>query len=253
MECLQVYQAPATKVRIGKPNDDGGYAVCQLPGEYDILLSGGVANDITFEEDFLRRYPSTPVCLAFDGTVQQFPPTKERIHFIPYNLGAEENEQKKVTNWHFLLQKHRDAFVKMDIEGHEFRILPTWSTDMYRHIKQMVIEVHGPGDMHRVPDYYKEFQDITHETLFNLMATIQKTHTLVHFHPNNGCFFHFYEGKKFPNTFECTFVRNDFMKEKVKSTDSIPSVLDVRNHSWYPEMELPGWPYIDHLAERPVS
>lgn len=242
MDCLQVFQSPFPKTRIGKPNDDGGYAVCQLPGEYDVLLSGGIANDISFEEDFLRNYPNTPTCLAFDGTIDKLPETNTKnIYFFKYNLGAEETET--TTNWHYLLQKHQNAFVKMDIEGWEFRILPTWNEDIMKRIKQLVVEIHGPGDMMRVRDYYKDFQDITHDSLFSMIQQINKTHTLVHFHPNNGCFHHFCMGVKFPNVFECTFVRNDFIQEKVPSTDPIPSPIDVRNHSWYPEMELPArWP-----------
>lgn len=55
MECLILYKSQFLKERIGK-NNDGGYVVVQLPGDYDLFLSGGISNDITFESDFLVKH-----------------------------------------------------------------------------------------------------------------------------------------------------------------------------------------------------
>ena len=57
MENLLLYSCPFSKKRIGKPND-GGYVIANLPDVYDLFLSGGIANDNTFETDFLLEYPN---------------------------------------------------------------------------------------------------------------------------------------------------------------------------------------------------
>ena len=66
MEKLIVYKTEFHKGRVGRLMD-GGYVINRLPGSYDILISGGIANDISFEKDFLIKY-SNIKCLAFDGT-----------------------------------------------------------------------------------------------------------------------------------------------------------------------------------------
>lgn len=238
---LQVYQSPYKKTRIGKSNDDGGYAVCELPGTYDFLLSGGVANDCTFEEDFLRAHPSVPHCFAFDGTVKEFPVTKERITFVNINLAEKTTET--TTNFHELFEKFQNLFLKIDIEGHEFRVVPTWFGKHMHRIKQMVIEIHTPVDFKRHPNYYSDLQDVEYLQLYELLKGINETHTMVHFHPNNGCGLHQVGEVSVPNVFECTFVRNDLIPEKIPNKDPIPSNIDVRNHSYYPEITLQGWPY----------
>ena len=72
MEHLRIYQSPYNKVRIGK-NNDGGYVICDIPEvNYDILLSGGIANDISFEQELLKKYPNLSG-YGFDGTIQKIP------------------------------------------------------------------------------------------------------------------------------------------------------------------------------------
>ena len=46
IECLTVYECE-NKIRVGNKND-GGYVISDIEG-YDILLAGGVGNDIGFE------------------------------------------------------------------------------------------------------------------------------------------------------------------------------------------------------------
>ncbi len=66
-----VYQSPYEKIRLGK-KEDGGYVICEMGDVYDICLSCGVENDISFDEDFLEKYPKQTIH-AFDGTIQKMP------------------------------------------------------------------------------------------------------------------------------------------------------------------------------------
>ena len=96
MDNLILYTVPIEKQRIGKPFD-GGYVIYTLPGSYDICISGGIAKDISFEQAFVNKFPSTPL-IAFDGTIAKLPEDDYRIYFVKKNLGKENKEG--LTNLH---------------------------------------------------------------------------------------------------------------------------------------------------------
>ena len=67
LKAFTVYKSKWPKVRLGR-DYDGGYAIADIGNPYDYFLSGGIENDTSFEESFLKRYPNLE-CTAFDGTV----------------------------------------------------------------------------------------------------------------------------------------------------------------------------------------
>ena len=68
-EVLTCYMAPNKKQRLGK-DYDGGYVICDIPNvSYNLLLSCGIGDDISFEEHFCDRFKSCP-CYAYDGTIE---------------------------------------------------------------------------------------------------------------------------------------------------------------------------------------
>ena len=148
MNSLILYQSPYDKVRIGKSND-GGYVICNLPDNYDLFISGGISNDISFEIDFLKKYKDITnniiKCYAFDGTISTLPyHNAQNINFIKKNLGNIETND--VTNLSSYINdtvnddKYNNIFMKIDIEGHEFRLLPYLIDNNYMNkIKQLVI------------------------------------------------------------------------------------------------------------------
>ena len=86
MENLILYTTTFPKQRIGR-HHDGGYVIVNLPGEYDLFISGGIANDISFEKDLLSLFPNIN-CYAFDGTINSLPPNNiPNLKFIRKNLG----------------------------------------------------------------------------------------------------------------------------------------------------------------------
>jgi len=240
MDNLIIYNTGHEKQRIGKPFD-GGYVICNLPEPYDCLISGGVSNDVSFEQEFLNKYPGIP-CLAFDGTVNGLPTTDSRIQFIQKNLGKDEND--KVTNLKETMEPYSNIFMKMDIEGHEFRLFPTFSEIQLKKIKQLVIEVHSPGDIQLHPNYFKGLSDITHDIMFDFLTKINKTHTLVHLHPNNGCKTHHVNNIHLPNVFECTFIRNEYVHEKIPNKEPLPFDIDMPNIPHLPIVNFTEYPFV---------
>ena len=224
MDSLILYKPPYPLLRIGSQTGDGGYMVCDLPGSYDIIIACGVSSNIDFEIDFCARYPGLK-CFAFDGTVDSLPKTATDVTFVKQNVG---NGTNGTTDLKEYIGEHENVFLKMDIEGHEFRVFPELADVMHR-IKQIVMEIHTPGDIQLHPTYFKGLSDITHPVMFNMLEMMNKTHTLVHVHPNNGCEVHTYEGTVLPNVFECTFVRNEFVHSKIKNTLPLPMSFDMPN------------------------
>jgi hypothetical protein len=249
MENLLLYTVPLEKERIGKPFD-GGYVIYTLPGSYDICISGGIAKDISFEQAIVNKFPSTPL-IAFDGTITKLPEDDYRIYFVKKNLGKENKEG--LTNLHKEIEPFSNIFMKIDIEGHEFRLFPTFSDEQMNKIKQLVIEIHTPGDIQLHPEYFTGLSDITNETMFSLFKKINKTHTLVHLHPNNGCETYLIDGIRFPNVFECTFIRNEYVTSKTPNTESLPLSIDMPNIPQLPVVTFDSYPFTQKNKDTPVK
>ena len=238
MENLIVYKSLYPKLRIGK-NGDGGYVVNNISTHYDILISGGVSDDISFEQHFLNKHPNVK-CFAFDGTVNSLPTNDDRITFVKKNLGAFETET--TTNLESYFEKYNNIFLKLDIEGHEFRLFPAIYKYLHK-VKQIVIEIHSSKDIQLHPNYYTELGDIRDNMMFEMLANINKTHTLVHIHGNNGCRLGAINGIALPYVFECTYIRNDFVTDKIRNDIPFPTELDYPNVSRKDQYSLSGFPY----------
>jgi hypothetical protein len=145
----------------------------------------------------------------------------------------------------------------MDIEGHEFRVLPTLFSNrsnpfisapegsIFIHkIKQLVIEIHSPADIALHPDYFVGLSDIKNKDMFHMFQELNKTHTLIHFHANNRCNITVIDRIQLPHVFELTYIRNDFViGRRTKNCKPLPTELDAPNVTYKPEYNLSGFPY----------
>ena len=208
---LTVYKSPFPKVRIGKDND-GGYVIVDVPNPaYSILLAGGIDNDLSFEEQFVTKYPNLN-CLAFDGSEGLVPAHNEKITFIHKYISGYTNEH--VTNLHDLIDANSSVFIKMDIEGHEIPWIKSLNTAQLNKLDQIVLEFHHP------------FTDNEPEAFEKL----NQNHFLVHFHANNCCGMRNHNGVNIPNVFECTYLHKKyFTRFPELNSDVIPGVLDMKN------------------------
>lgn len=246
MNSLQVFQSPFPKIRLGHADKDGGYLVAQLPGTYDYLVSGGISDDVTFEQDLLKRFPECKG-VGFDGTIKTLPDIVPNFEFVAQNITSQETST--TTNLLKWIGDYKNVFLKMDIEGWEFEVMPVLlKSGKISQIKQIVLEIHTPCDIHRWPDYYSpELQSASNEKMFDIISKINETHTLVHFHGNNVHHGNFpdqiVEGVILPFVFELTFVRNDFILEKIPNTQPLPTPQDCQNTPLFPDYVLDSWPY----------
>lgn len=218
-EDLTVYTSPYPKIRLGK-DYDGGYVIADIPDiTYSCLISGGISDDISFEEDFIERYQVE--CHAFDGTIQTLP-KESSVHYTKKNIGAHNTES--MTNLHELIDSNDSIFVKMDIEGYEFAWLQSLSPEQMDKISQITIEFHKPFDK----DIFKKFSN----------------HVLIHFHGNNCCGLRMFKGVQIPVVFECTYIHKKYVSELIKNVQPVPSSLDMRNLVRRPELMLNFPPFV---------
>lgn len=212
MDKFPIFKTEHSKIRLGK-NNDGGYVICNIPNiTYDILLSGGVETDISFEEALIQKYPYLN-CFAFDGTIETLPKQNSHIKFVRKNIGSECSEH--LTDLKEYTAPYSNIFMKMDIEGGEQALFTSLDETEIHKIAQLVIEVHW------------ESRNIVAERLKN-------THYLVHFHPNNACTI---DGFGMPSVFELTYIRKDLCKNAIPSNDTIPNpALDMKNVTDKPDI-----------------
>jgi hypothetical protein len=210
---------PFTKIRIGRDND-GGYVIADL-SSYDLFLSAGIANDISFEEEFSRKYNVN--CYAFDGSINSLPyETNSSIIFNKLNISNITDDKHTNLRNFFDSDKYNNMFIKMDIEGSEDIFFSTLSKNDLLKIKQLVVEVHKPDSF--VP------------------YILSKTHYLIHLHSNNYGGVSIVDGVPIPSVYELTYVRKDCFIEKPKlNMQILPTFLDQRNGLYRP----------DGITERP--
>jgi hypothetical protein len=233
LDALRIYESPYPKIRVGNEKD-GGYVIADLDG-YDLLLSCGIANDISFEVDFLKKHNIK--CIGFDGTVDGLPEENPNIQFVKKNISWMET--KDTTNLHNIINQYNNIFLKMDIETFEFRWLLSLQDELLANIKQIVIEFHFPFNE---PGFTHLDQPLPVELKLNALKTLTTTHVLVHLHPNNCCGTRVFNGVTVPNVFECTYIRKDLVSEMKLNTIPIPHPLDKPNTK-NPEIYLSGYPF----------
>ena len=210
---LTVYKSRYNKKRIGNSND-GGYVIIDLYNvNYDLLLSGGISNDSTFEDEFLTLHPEL-ICYAFDGTIEESPSQHKNFNFIKKNIDLVESNT--TTNLNVYLNKYKNIFLKMDIEGYEILWLESLNDNQLNNISQIAIEFHTP--------FTKKEEDV--------FKKLNKFFVLLHFHGNNNADFTEYKGIQIPNVFECTYINKKYIDFPLGLNDEIiPSKYDAPNDS----------------------
>ena len=232
-------------VRIGK-NYDGGYLVSEKDIEKsDLLIGLGISDDWSFEEDFLSR--KKVEILAYDGSVSQkyfvrqlikstirldklknffywFKKLlKYKIFFSQPNVnhiqkfvGLKSECGSYCTFLEILNEtKNRNIFLKIDIEGSEYRLLNDIVENENR-ISGMVIELHD-CDIHlrEIKKFIKKF-----------------SLNLVHIHANNYAPIRL--DNKLPLVLELTFSKY----AKFTKSLTLPHKLDMPNNKNISEVKL---------------
>ncbi len=240
LDFLRVFNSEHSKSRVGT-NADGGYVIASLPETtYDLFLSCGISNDISFEDAFTDFYKLD--CYAFDGTIDKLPhDNNPRIHFIKKNIA--KTPSATTTNMHDLMAGKANIFLKMDIETNEYQWIQSLSREQLLQFAQITVEFHFPFTYSE--DIFTKFSyPIAVESKLECLRRIADTHYLVHFHCNNCCGTTYVDNVQVPNVFECTYIRKDLCKNVSHNVAPIPDpVLDRPNLNYSPDIPLFGYPF----------
>lgn len=205
--------------RVGSAHD-GGYIVVDGIGDYDLLLSGGVERDISFEQQLLDLHPQLRG-IAFDGSVPGLPNGGHaRLEFRKQYIGPNGADLRDA------LGAATDAFLKIDIEGGEVWQFEVMDETHLSRFKQIVVEFHDPYDASG-----------------HLLVKLRKTHDLVHVHGNNHAPTRPFKGATVPRVFEATYVRKHPSRTPLKSTRTLPTDLDRPNNPRARDILLRGYPW----------
>lgn len=224
---LTVYEPPHQKIRLGKDND-GGYIICDIPKiYYDLFLSAGISDDISFENSFCNKYKNTQ-CYAFDGTINKIlGQYNNNITFVKKNIGNIDDDY--TTTLKTYIENKNNIFLKMDIEGSEIKWLNCLSLEQLDKFAQIVIEFHFPFGKSEISVFEK----------------LSQNHILVHFHGNNACGKHYYQDLFIPNVFECTYINKKYYNPPYQlNTCAIPSQLDQPNKPEFAEIVVNYYPFV---------
>ena len=234
-------------VRIGKKND-GGYLVSNADIlKSDLLIGLGINNDWSFEEDFHKTQKLD--ILAYDGSV--FPKNwikssiklllrlrfsqalmlmrlyvnfkkffgLENVKFYSEYVGYDDvsGDKHRFKSLDKILsqQKYKNIFLKIDIEGSEYRILNS-ILKYQNQISGMVIELHD-CDLHlqKIEEFVNKFEL-----------------KLVHIHANN--FASSNKDNMVPIVLELTFSKYGDLSDSTH----LPHILDMPNNIERAEVDL---------------
>lgn len=208
-------KTPRTKgfVRIGGPHDGGYVLVDDLDGITNVI-SIGVGSDVSFDMDFAIR--GVPVELV-DGTVSGPPQNHPKFAF--YRVMWDERDLRISAMGY---RGSNDQILKFDTEGAEWGCLPR--IDPIEFVKFRLIVC--------------EFHDIDQNFDLATLNRLKTFHELVHVHACNfvGTFEH--DGKVWPKTIECTFLRRD-RDEFDDSIPVLPRHQDAPCNRNAPEIPIP--------------
>jgi hypothetical protein len=228
---LTIYKSPFQKIRLGR-DGDGGYVIADIPNiHYSLLLSGGINDDVSFEDAFMKRYNCTNCC-AFDNTISTLPSDSTSIQFTQKRISGHVDETN--TNLHYIIDANQSIFVKMDIEGGEYSWVRSLTTDHLNKFEQITMEFHAPF-------YYGISRGM------EIFTKLNKTHRLIHLHPNNVAGTSSYNGVIIPNIFEGTYLHKKYFKTVLLNTDVIPGPLDMKNTD-QPEIKISYPPFVHRLS-----
>lgn len=232
-------------VRMGQ-DYDGGYLVSQADIEQsEILIAMGINDDWSFEEDFLNR-KKVPV-YAYDASVGELQFFKRiikstlrilnlkiflhsvkvffkykkffsqsNVHHIKKFVGLNSESEQHCTFLEVLKETDsKNIFLKIDIEGSEYRFLNDIIANDER-ISGMVVEFHD-CDIH-----LKEIERFINELKLNL----------VHVHANN--FAPIRLDDNLPLVLELTFSKY----ADLSSSHRLPHKLDMPNNRYFLDYEL---------------
>jgi hypothetical protein len=214
------------KLRLGR-FFDGGYVMLDAFQGVSAAYSLGINDDVSWDLDIAAR--GVPV-MQYDHTIDALPRDHDLFTWRRIGVDAAPNPDASLdTLANMVRQNGHEAagnlILKCDVEGAEWRVLPT--ADL-RAFSQIVIEVH---------DLYRLAEPAFAETARRCVANLTAAHRVVHVHANNNGQWALIGGLAFPNVLELTLARTDLGRFSV-ADETFPTQIDMPNHPALPDFYL---------------
>jgi len=225
LENLVLYNPVNEKVRYGK-NADGGYVI--IDGyDYDMFLSAGIADEISFENDFIKN--NDIKTFTFDYSVKKPKDLHDKATHIEKYVGKENNEI--TSDLKEYTKGFNDIFIKMDIEGHEWDWIKAFDEEFHK-VKQFVFKAHmifmGAAEGNYKIHYCGSTPTPEEwlNKILDCLKILNKTHYLVHAHQNILGPFINYKDHSYPTFYDLTFLRKDCEIDGLNKNDLPISNID---------------------------
>lgn len=212
------------KVRLGNWSD-GGYVVSDKAlHTCTALFTYGVGHNITYEEDFIRKY-NKPVYM-FDHTMKKSNSQYGRLNYFNEGLGFEDG-CGDVLDHYKRLNIQDDIFIKIDVEGAEYDYF------LKIDIKRLASITSG-----LCIEFHQLSNPVTRSMFINLLEMFEKYFTLVHVHGNNYGSLFSYKGYYIPDVLELSYINKKLVDFEEFDRSKYPTDLDAANDPGKPDYIL---------------
>jgi len=238
---IVIYDCGLTKQRLGR-NEDGGYVVLnELCQGTNTLYSFGAGDDVSFEVDFIGRFPEAKVKVS-DPNVRGLPKGIPEFTFDRYGIGE---------GYGTLTGVAPNSILKMDIEWNEWSAFLMLSHEELKKFTQVIAEFHiitlndrvkgkSPYFTSFYGDVIKKVNEQLFRTYSSVMSKLSEDFYLFHAHANNSLPPEWYDGYCFPPLIEMSFVRKDLIFQPKVADISLPvEGIDYPNKKDRPD--IVGW------------
>lgn len=213
-------------IRIGG-NGDGGYLCPDILHGISGCISPGTNTIKYFEDDLLSSWGIPSIMIDAGSTEENFTTPMQPGQMLIRKWMMPRAGNSSVTLDEVLdnpLMPAGDLLLQMDIEGHEYDNINSWSAGLLGRFKVIVIEFHCLSRLKRPwrPKARK---------MMSAISRLSETHLCVHLHPNNCCGSFRLAGTnlEIPNVVECTYLRRDCAFVEADARVLLPHPLDSSN------------------------
>ncbi|MBS7526611.1 FkbM family methyltransferase [Fusibacter paucivorans] len=230
-ELLKVYKIVGDKtlIRMGR-DEDGGYVMLDCFEKEGIAYSFGINDDVSWDLDIANKGYHV---YQYDPSIESLPEKHENFHFFKIGVAGEAF----TSHWEFMslediliMNGHlseNDMILKMDVEGYEWDVFNSISSEIIEKFSQIVLEIHG-------------LNRLEYESVIPALEKISLTHNCISIHGNNHSETEYIGDISMQYTMEITLVRkNDYEFELSKGVS--PSIHDRRCNPMRREMILTNW------------
>jgi len=203
------------KVKYGRDGDGTYILPDNFIADNGVLLSFGVADDTSFEEDFNVKHPNFLI-YTFDPSIDALPSSNENINFDKIGVAGEGKKNDMFLTIDQIIQnkkiQNKQIVIKMDIEGWEWGVFNSFRFDKYD-IPIIVIEFHmmtinSFNELIFFPfHFYKRMKTL---------KLILEKYYIFHEHANNYQY-SFFKGFTFPWLIELTLIRKSNFYDLISS------------------------------------